>query len=184
MNLPNAISLARLLAVPIAIWLVMGGHWMWAFWLFVVAGLSDAVDGFLAKRFNSATEIGRYLDPLADKALLVSVYLALGAQGLLPMWLVILVVTRDVLIVGGAILSLMMGRAGSVRPSMLSKVNTVAQIVLIGLALAEAGLRWELSTLREIGVFVIAATTIASGAGYLANWLRGGGRIEPNKNHG
>ena len=95
MNLPNLISLARLLSVPLMVWVILAGKMEFAFWLFIVAGISDAVDGFIAKHFGATSAIGKYLDPLADKALLVSVYVTLGHAGYLPTWLVILVVFRD-----------------------------------------------------------------------------------------
>ena len=104
MYLANIITLGRLLSVPVVVWLIIDGSMLPAFALFVAAGISDAVDGFLARRFNQRSELGGYLDPLADKALLVGVYVTLGHVGHLPAWLVILVVFRDVLIIGGAIL--------------------------------------------------------------------------------
>ena len=96
-NLPNILSFCRLLAVPIAVWLMLDQHFTAAFWLFVAAGLTDAIDGFLAKRFGWETELGSYLDPLADKALLVSVFVVLGWTGHIPLWLTIMVVFRDLL---------------------------------------------------------------------------------------
>ena len=86
-NLPNFITLGRLLTVPIVVWLIVSGHFFWAFWVFVAAGVSDAADGFIAKRFNAESELGRFLDPIADKVLLVSVYISLGQQGHLVSWL-------------------------------------------------------------------------------------------------
>src|SRR5262249_61635700 len=102
--LPNLISLARLLAVPLTIWLILQDRYGAAFWVFAVAGASDALDGFIAKQFGLRTVLGGFLDPLADKALLMSVYVALGYPGQVDTWLVILIVSRDVLIIGGAIL--------------------------------------------------------------------------------
>src|SRR5688500_12469917 len=90
MNLPNAITIARILAVPVLIWLIVSGEYLLAFWLFVLAGISDGVDGFIAKRFDQRTELGAYLDPIADKLMLVSIYVSLGLLRVLPPWLVIL----------------------------------------------------------------------------------------------
>src|ERR671925_201528 len=92
LNLPNLISLGRLLLVPLAISLILEGSYAAAFWVFVIAGVSDAADGFIAKRFDRRTRLGALLDPLADKVLLVSVYLTLGVAGQLWTWLVVLVV--------------------------------------------------------------------------------------------
>src|SRR5260370_4856839 len=104
LNLPNVISLGRLLLVPLAISLILDGRYYAAFWIFVIAGVSDAVDGFIAKRFDRRTRLGALLDPLADKVLLVSVYVTLGVSGQLWTWLVVLVVFRDIMIVGGFLL--------------------------------------------------------------------------------
>src|SRR5262249_28446199 len=95
LNLPNLTTIARILLVPVIVWAIGSGEMLFAFILFLVAGLSDAIDGFLAKRLGMATEFGSYLDPLADKALIVSIYVALGLVEALPRWLVILVVSRD-----------------------------------------------------------------------------------------
>ena len=101
MTLPNIISLARLLSAPFNVWLILIDQWHLALVVFCLAGLSDAVDGLLAKQFGMQSRLGRYLDPIADKVLLISIFFALGAQQLLPLWLVILVVSRDILIAGG-----------------------------------------------------------------------------------
>ena len=104
LNLPNLISLGRLLLVPLAISLILDGEYWAAFWVFVVAGISDALDGFIAKRFDRRTRLGALLDPLADKVLLVSVYVTLGVAGQIWAWLVVLVVFRDIMIIGGFLL--------------------------------------------------------------------------------
>src|SRR6202035_4331315 len=102
------------------------GEMLVAFALFLVAGISDAVDGFLAKRFHMASELGAYLDPLADKTLIVSIYVSLGIAGGLPLFLVILVVSRDIMIIGAFMLSWLVGRPMPVRPLPVSKANTAA----------------------------------------------------------
>ena len=116
-NLPNAITIARILAVPLMIWLIVSGDYLAAFWIFVLAGISDGVDGFIAKRFGLQTELGAYLDPLADKLLLVSIFVSLGMLRVLPPWVVILVVSRDILIVGGVLLSKMINQPVRVQPA-------------------------------------------------------------------
>ena len=97
-NIPNFITLARVLSVPVIFWLLVNGNSRIAFFVFLCAGISDAVDGYLAKRFKWTTELGAYLDPLADKLLIVSIYIALGVSNEIPLWLVIAVVSRDILI--------------------------------------------------------------------------------------
>ena len=135
LNIPNIITLGRLMAVPVTVWLILNNYILAAFGLFVMAGVSDAIDGFLAKRWGQVTEFGKYLDPLADKALLVSIYITLGVQGYLESWLVIMVVFRDVMIVGAVILYQDMVVKLEMNPLIISKINTVAQIVLAALVL-------------------------------------------------
>ena len=110
MSIPNIITLGRILLVPFIVWAIASSQMEIAFAIFVVAGVSDAVDGFLAKRFNMASELGALLDPLADKALLVSIYVALGIWGAVPRWIVILVVSRDIMIVSAVIVSWLCGK--------------------------------------------------------------------------
>src|SRR4029077_19462309 len=143
-----------------------------AFALFLVAGISDAVDGFLAKRFHMASELGAYLDPLADKALIVSIYVALGIAGALPISLVILVVSRDIMIISGFMLSWLIGKPMPVRPLAISKVNTVAQIFLATFVLAEQGFHFNSALLSAIVVLLVAVLTVLSIAFYLAEWVR------------
>src|SRR6201995_6107338 len=104
-NVPNIITLGRILLVPFIVWAIASNQMEIAFAIFIIAGVSDAVDGFLAKNFNMTSELGALLDPLADKALLVSIYIALGLWGALPHWIVILVVSRDIMIVSAGIVS-------------------------------------------------------------------------------
>ena len=105
LSIPNIITLGRIILVPFIVWAIVSSQMEIAFAIFVIAGVSDAVDGFLAKRFNMASELGALLDPLADKALLVSIYVALGIWGAVPRWIVILVVSRDIMIVTAVIVS-------------------------------------------------------------------------------
>jgi cardiolipin synthase len=171
-NLPNLITLGRLLSVPLAIWLVLSGETAAAFWLFIAAGISDAVDGFIARRFNQRSNLGGLLDPAADKALLVSMYVTLGIAEQLPTWLVILVVFRDALIIGGFLLAAALGQTMRWEPLLISKVNTALQIALVGAVLAELGLGLALQRLASVLVYATAATTMISGAGYLMRWTR------------
>lgn len=173
MNLPNYISLARLLSAPVGIWFILNGSLADAFWLFLAAGLSDAVDGFVAKRFNSRSELGALLDPIADKVLIVSMVVTLGLAGYLPNWLVILVVFRDLLIIGGFILTQFAAEPLSSRPLLISKLNTVLQIVLIAWVLAHLGLGVADHHLTVILIDAVAATTVLSGGVYLVRWMRG-----------
>ena len=158
--------------VPVITWLLVAGETRLAFAAFVVAGLSDAADGYLAKRFNMETELGAYLDPLADKMLIVCIFITLGIGGQLPAWLVIAVVTRDVLIVMAVMLSWVMGHPVTIKPSIVSKANTVAQIVLAGTVLADDAFVLGLNGLRVMLIWTTAALTGGSLVHYLEGWLR------------
>jgi cardiolipin synthase len=171
-NAPNLITICRILLVPVTIWLILSGAYVLAFGAFILAGLSDAVDGFLARRFRLQTELGEILDPIADKALLVSIFVALGIQEHLPAWLVILVATRDVLIVGAVVISWFMERPVPMKPLWISKVNTTGQILLAGATLATLGFGLDVGLLLAAGIVATAALTAASGAIYLRNWTR------------
>jgi cardiolipin synthase len=173
LNIPNLITLGRILLVPIVVWAIATPGTMWiAFVLFLAAGVSDAVDGYLAKRFAMTTELGAYLDPLADKALIVSIYLTLGINGFIPRWLVILVVSRDILIVGGIMLSWLVGPPLKIKPLLVSKLNTVAQIVFASVVLGSLGFNYELPTLTLILMGLVAVLTLLSVAAYVAEWVR------------
>jgi cardiolipin synthase len=168
--LPNLITLGRLLAVPLAVWLIIGGRFASAFWLFVAAGVSDALDGYLARRFGTRSELGAYLDPLADKALLTSVYVSLGYVEHMPNWLVILVVFRDVLIIGGAMLYQTLTQRLRMQPLFVSKVNTTAQIALAAFVLGQLGLRFDSHGIDVVLMYIVVGTTIVSGGAYVAIW--------------
>ena len=172
MNLPNIITLARILLVPVTIWLIVSGEFGFAFLVFISAGIGDGIDGFIARRYNMKTQLGAYLDPLADKVLLVSIYISLGFLQHMPAWLVILVASRDVLIVGAVILSWILGKPLKMQPLMVSKVNTVAQILFAGGQLAILAWMREATWFPEIGSAVVAALTVASAALYMREWAR------------
>ncbi len=177
-TVPNLITLARLCAVPAAVWLMLQHRLDLAFLVFVGAGISDAVDGWIARAWNARSALGALLDPIADKALLVSVYVTLAAINVLPDWLAILVVFRDLLIVGGVILLWMLGMPARIRPILVSKANTVAQIALAALALLLAGFALSAPLLLDAMIWLVAATTFASGAAYVVQAARltaGGG---------
>jgi cardiolipin synthase len=172
MNLANIITFFRLCAVPLAFWLVLDHRIEAAFWLFVAAGLSDALDGWLARRYGG-NAVGALMDPVADKALLVTMYITLATVGVLPTWLAILVVFRDILIVGGFGVLAVLGHAVAIHPLYISKVNTVLQIVLIGISLLQGGFGLGLPGLAFVLTWCVVVTTLASGAAYVWNTARG-----------
>jgi cardiolipin synthase (CMP-forming) len=171
-NLPNLITLARILSVPVVVWAIAAHEMLLAFVLFLAAGVSDAVDGYLAKRFDMKSELGAYLDPLADKVLIVSIYVALGISEAVPRWIVILVVSRDLMIVGAVILSWLLDKPVKVRPLVVSKLNTVAQILFAGLVLASLGIGFDAGWLLPAMMVLVAALTLLSVAAYVRDWVR------------
>jgi cardiolipin synthase (CMP-forming) len=172
LNLPNVITMARLLAVPVVIWAITSGQMQIACLLFLIAGVSDAVDGFLAKRFGMTSELGAHLDPLADKALIVSIYVALGIADEVPRWIVILVVSRDILIVGGVMLSWFLGKPITVRPLLVSKLNTVAQILFASLILFRLGFFFDAGIVEGAALVMVAVLSLLSVGFYVRDWVR------------
>ncbi len=172
MTAPNFITIARLISVPVIVWLMIADRFVEATALFVLAGLSDAADGFIAKRFGAASELGAYLDPIADKALLVSVFVTLGFKGILPPWLIILVVSRDLFIVGGIMLAYFLTNPMPVKPLWVSKANTLAQIILIAFVLGDRSWPMGLDVAIWITVLAVAALTVVSAGAYLVEWVR------------
>jgi len=171
MNIPNFITLARIISVPVIFWLLLTGQSKTAFFVFVCAGISDAVDGYLAKRFNWQTELGSYLDPLADKLLIVSIFIALGVRDELPLWLVIAVVSRDILIVAAVLLAWLLDQPFHIKPLAVSKANTAMQILLAATVLADGGFVLGLGTVRVLLVWITGALTVLSLAAYLRAWF-------------
>jgi cardiolipin synthase len=164
--------LARIILVPLVVWLIASGQLRLAFLLFLAAAVSDGVDGFLAKRFGMKTELGAYLDPLADKVLIVSIYVALGTTGVIPVWIVILVVSRDIMIVGAIILSWLIGRPVAIRPHPISKINTGAQILFACLVLASQGYKFDAEPVLTLVMALVAVLTLLSVGLYLREWVR------------
>ena len=169
-HLPNVITLARVALVPVLILLLKDQDYTAALIVFVVAGLSDALDGYLAKRLNVQSRLGAVLDPAADKLLLVSTYVMLTVLGHIPFWLVLVVAFRDLLIVGGYLLYTSHAGPVKMRPSFVSKLNTFLQITLVTVILAQqaAGLAWLPA---EALIYAVLASTVLSGAHYLWLWL-------------
>jgi cardiolipin synthase len=177
-NAPNVISLARFLCVPVVVWLIITGRAQQAFVVFVIAGLSDAVDGILAKRFGWTTRLGEHLDAVADKTLVVAVYATMGIADWLPAWLVILVLFRDISIVGGWLLLNALSGPRRIRPAWSSKINTAAQIVLASVTLAGHAF-WPIPAWLEGGLIgLVAATTVISGFVYLRRGAAAAAEIE------
>lgn len=170
-QLPNLITLSRIALAPVLILFLHDQDYAGALVVIVVAGLSDGLDGFIAKRFNASSRLGGILDPVADKILLVSAYVMLSILDQVPFWLMLTVVFRDLLIVGGYLVFTSLHGSVHMNPSYLSKINTFMQIVLVVLVLVvkAAGLEWD--GLVDAMVYAVLVTTVASGAHYLWIWL-------------
>ncbi len=170
-SLPNLITLARLLLAPLVVVMIASGRFMEAFLIFVVAGVSDAIDGYIAKTFDLRTELGAYLDPLADKALLVSIYVTLAISGVLPPALAILVVSRDLMILSAVIVSWLLSKPVEIRPLLVSKINTTAQIALAALVLGAKAYGLSPVPGQDVAAVLVAGSTLASGGVYIRQWL-------------
>ena len=168
----NMITVLRFLLVPAVVYCLLTVQWQLAFAGFVVAGVSDAVDGFVARHFNQRSKLGAYLDPMADKLLLVCVFVVLGFMGELPLWLVVAAVSRDGLIVGAVLLSALMGSPVEMKPLMVSKANTAVQIVLAAAVLAELAFAAGFGPVRPALIILSGLLTVASAGAYLVAWSR------------
>lgn len=160
---------------PPVIWAVITGHWRTATALLLAAALTDVLDGILARRWAASSRLGAYLDPLADKVLLNGTFLALGIAGALPWWLVGLVLGRDVLILAGALITMLVRRRRDFPPSVWGKLSTVVQVVTAATAILAPG--WPelgLAPLLSPLIWLTAAATLWSGLDYARQALRGG----------
>lgn len=169
-DIPNAISILRIVLVLPFIVLMLKREFGWALVLFFVAGISDGIDGYLAKRNNWVSRLGSILDPLADKLLLVSSFVTLGWLGVIPMWLVAAVLLRDLVIISGAVAYHMVVGQYEMEPTIISKLNTFFQIMLVLSTVFSKGL-YPLPTIAlHILVYVVLVTTILSGGDYMYTW--------------
>lgn len=171
-SLPNLISLGRLVMVPVIIAMISAQRWHAASIIFVLAGASDAIDGWLAKTFGWRTELGAYLDPLADKSLLVSIYVALAIVKVVPATLTIIVVARDVMIIGAVLISWLLRMPLEIKPLLVSKLNTLVQIGFAALVLGAKAFDFSLDVWLEPALYLVAGLTLVSLAAYLLQWAR------------
>lgn len=170
--LPNLITFLRILLVVPLVQALLAGKYGVALALFFVAGVSDGLDGWLAKRFHWTSRLGALLDPVADKLLLVCTYLTLGVLGALPLWLVAVVLARDLIIVGGALAYYLLIGRYQMEPLPASKVNTFLQIVLVVAVLLSLGHAPVPARLVDVLAMAVLATTVLSGAAYVWIWGR------------
>lgn len=171
-DIPNLITGARILLVAPVAWALLDHRYALALVLFFVAGVSDALDGFLAKHYGWTSRLGALLDPIADKALLVTCYGALTWTGLLPAWLLLLVVARDVVIVGGAVAYNFRIRRLEAEPTLISKLNTLLQILLVLLVIVQQVASPLPPLLLEGLIAAVTLSVIWSGLDYVVTWSR------------
>ncbi|MFT5135880.1 MAG: cardiolipin synthase [Arenicella sp.] len=165
--IPNLLTLARIALVPWLIVLLQEQQFLMSLIVFVVAGITDGLDGYIAKHYNAQTQLGAILDPLADKALLVSSFVMLSMMQLIPFWLVVAVVFRDIVIVCGYLIFILFFGAVETQPLKISKLNTFLQIVFIIIVLGMLAGASELSILIPPLSYAVLITSIASGCAYV-----------------
>jgi len=170
-QIPNLLTLGRIAAVPVLILFLRDGRYGSALVIFFLAGITDGLDGWIAKRFDSVTRLGAVLDPLADKMLIVSTYVMLVMSGDLPFWLLLLIAFRDLGIIGGVLVLHTLHGDIQMRPSAISKINTFLQISLVVLVMVERVGLVGLGTVTDWVLWSVAATTIASAFHYMYVWL-------------
>ncbi|WP_271893565.1 CDP-alcohol phosphatidyltransferase family protein [Candidatus Phyllobacterium onerii] len=172
MTIPNYITIFRFILVPFIVMALLSGYVGAALIGFVIAGVSDGIDGFIARRYNQGSELGAYLDPIADKLLLVSLFVVLGFVKELPVWLVVIVVSRDIFIIGAVLLGAVIGKPLEMHPLLVSKANTAFQIVLVAVTLADIAFDFSLTGSRMVLVWIVALLTAASATAYLMTWTK------------
>lgn len=168
--LPNAISLLRIVLVIPILSLILSGGFAWALALFFVAGFSDGIDGYLAKRFDWHTRLGGLLDPVADKLLVAGTFITLAYSQQIPVWLAAVVISRDLIIIGGAIAYNFIVRPVQGEPTKISKLNTALQLLFLMFVLSRAAFEWpDEITITVLGAAILI-TVVISGVDYVLSW--------------
>jgi cardiolipin synthase len=171
MNLPNAITLIRVVLIPFFVDLMIYGYYRVALIIFVAACLTDGLDGMIARLTNSKTELGAFLDPMADKLLIVTSFVTLAILAKLPVWLVIIVVSRDIILALGSMVIYFTGNDLAIKPSMLGKMTTFLQFLVVTLTLVLVAYGIRLEFLKGI-LWATAGFTIASGFQYVVRGMK------------
>ncbi|MFT5259621.1 MAG: cardiolipin synthase [Saprospiraceae bacterium] len=171
-QIPNFLTLLRIAMVPVIVVLLDNRQYELALITFVLAGITDGLDGWIAKRFDMQSAIGAMLDPIADKVLLISTYGMLAYLQDIPFWLLVIVLFRDFLIVGGYWFLIAMQSPPKVKPILISKVNTFMQIILVIMVLVSKSGLLELAALLEVAFVIVFVTSFLSGFSYIAGGMR------------
>lgn len=162
----------RVVLVPVIVWAMISDQMMFAFLVFLLAGISDAVDGAVARYLDQQTEFGTMLDPIADKIMLVSVFILLAFLEYIPLWLTILIVSRDLLIVFGIMLAYALDKSVTIKPLWVSKANTLSQIVLAAFALGLLAFQLDMPNLKTAMIWITAILTALSAMAYIRDGLK------------
>jgi cardiolipin synthase len=180
MNRPNFLTLLRIILVPVFVIFLIEVQYYNALIIFVLAGLTDALDGTMARLLNAQTKLGSYLDPIADKLLLAASFVTLAILGIIPGWLTVIVMSRDfIILLGIAILSLM-SVTFEIKPALISKVTTALQIATVFLSLLDKAVTNDISDNWNLALFWITALfTIASGLVYIIRGIKMINRTSP-----
>jgi len=179
MTIPNLITTLRIILVPIFIIYLINGKFLAALTVFILAGLSDGADGLVARLLNQKSRLGSYLDPLADKFLLIAAFVALAAKDVIPAWLTVTVITRDILILLGVLILFLNKQNFMIRPSILSKITTCLQLGTVFLVLAKNHIQLFSGMIPSVYV-VTGIFTITSGLHYMRSWFRMMGEGSPD----
>lgn len=180
--LPNAISLMRIVLVVPVLTLIFDGNYSWALALFVIAGFSDGVDGYLAKRFDWHTRLGALLDPVADKLLVAGMFITLASTQHIPIWLAVIVILRDVVIIGGATAYNFIVAPVQGEPTSISKLNTVMELLFLFSVLSRAAFDWPDKVTVTILGAAILVTVVISGVDYVVSWSKRARRVKEDAN--
>ena len=171
-QLPNLLTLMRIVMVPVVVVLLNAQEYSYALLVFTLAGITDGLDGWIAKKYQFESALGAMLDPIADKLLLVSTYTMLAVLGDIPFWLLVLVIFRDLLIVGGYWILVAMDKKAEIQPIFVSKLNTFFQILLVVLVLVHQSEWLMLDFLVSATISMVVLTTISSGICYVRIGMR------------
>jgi cardiolipin synthase len=168
MNIPNLLTLLRIILVPVVVILLIQGSYLKALIVFIVAALSDVLDGFLARILHQQTALGAYLDPIADKALLASSFVTLSVLHVIPGWLTVIVISRDIIILLGILVLSMMSISVKIRPTFVSKITTALQLSTVLLVLSNRCIPGSFNEMWQTALFWLAAFfTVISGLNYM-----------------
>ena len=180
-DLPNLISALRILLILPIIVLLVREQFVSALVLFVIAAVSDVVDGYLARRYGWTSWLGGWLDPVADKSMQISVYMSLAWLTLIPVWLVVAVIIRDLVIVTGGLVYYFRIEKVEAEPSWTSKINTAIQMLLVVVVLFDQGIYRLPDVWIDILIYVVLGSILLSGAGYVATWSKRARRVTKDR---